>query len=483
MQVKNAGALPGSMSTRGNYGWYLDHEGREFRRASTLLKQVETDTYNLDQWKLRQVAEGLAIRDDLVLAVKAMGRPDPVSGWSSADKSKLNGITKDAMQAAKQADGARKGTALHDLTERLDRGEDIESVCRGLPAGISTIIRAYDFMRRNNGWVNVEIERTIVNDALNVAGTFDRVERITGLTALMGGSWTCQHGHTHTDESQVIADVKSEAEPWRNGLHIPPQLAIYSRALRMWVPNGSTVTFERGKNDTVTVPAGDYVTAPCVRQDVGVVVHVLDGAATPYFVDLTAGWRLAQRAAAQMDDVSASKRKLGEAGAWFVEMPGVVKPKPVQMFTEHAVAVQPASSTAPDLVGRDVVAGKRATAEGEINAAGAEGTWEARRGADGMFRWHRVEVPAGTYGPSVAERPTAGLDEPDRQAIEVIWMAADLPALGRVFEIYTGTLGREWRGRVAEAAEARRRQIECPQRALHAGNGKCACGWVTGVAA
>jgi len=480
MQVTNAKPLPGSMSTRGNYGWYLDHEGVEYRRASTLLKQVETDTYNLDQWKLRQVAEGLALRDDLVLSVKAMGRPDPVSGWTQADKSKLNGIVRDAMGAAKQSDGARKGTALHDLTERLDRGENIESVCRGLPAGPSTILRAYDFMRRSNGWTNVEIERTVVNDELQVAGTFDRVETIAGLTALMGGSWVCQHGHTHGEESNVIADVKSEAEPWRNGLHIPPQLAIYSRAKRMWLPNGASVTFERGRNDTVTVPAGDYVTAPCVRQDVAVVVHVIDGTATPYFVDLTAGWRLAQRAAAQMDDVNASKKRLGEAGAWFVEMPGIVKPKPVQMFTDHAVATQPASTTAPRLVGRDVVAGKRPAAEGELNAAGAEGTFEARRDADGMIRWHPVEV---TAPPAPSTVPAGNLDEPDRQAIEVVWLAGDLDALARVYEIYTGTLGREWKGRVAEAAEARRRQIECPQRALHTGSGKCACGWVTGLSA
>src|SRR5690349_8576776 len=155
---------PGPMPTGGPWGWYRDHEGNQWRRVSKLLKYAETDTYNLDVWKQRQVAEGLAIRDDLVLAIKAMGRPDPAEGWSKDQKKKIDGIVKDAMTAAKQRDGARAGTALHDLTERLDRGEDVESVVRGLPATAATILRAYDFLVRENGWRSIEIERTVVCD-------------------------------------------------------------------------------------------------------------------------------------------------------------------------------------------------------------------------------------------------------------------------------------------------------------------------------
>ena len=246
-QITAAAPKQPTMPTGGRWGWYRDHNGDEWQRVSTMIKKVETDTYNLEQWKLRQVAEGLAIRDDLVLSVKAMGRLDPLLGWSKADKTKLNGLTRDAMNAAKQADGARKGTALHDLTERLDRGEDIESVVRGLPAGPATILRAYDFLRKANGWRTVEIERTVVCDELEVAGTFDRIELIPGLAALLGPG-TCQYGHLEGDhaamgvlELPVIMDVKSEAQPWLNGLHIGPQLGIYSRAKRMWHAIGGTV--------------------------------------------------------------------------------------------------------------------------------------------------------------------------------------------------------------------------------------------------
>jgi hypothetical protein len=451
-------ARTGPMPTGGRWGWYQDHEGNQFRRVSTLVKEVETDGYNLEQWFKRQVAEGLALRDDLVLALKAMGRPDPLIGWSKDEKDKINGIVKDAMAAAKQKDGARSGTAYHDLTERVDRGEPIEDVVRGLPATAATTLRAYDFLRRENGWRSVEIERTVVCDELEVAGTFDRVDLVPGLAAMLGPG-QCQYGHDETDhavtglpggELPVIADVKTESAPWLNGLHIGPQLAIYSRAKRMWRATGGMVpllntdgtpkTYERS-GDPIMIPAGEYVPAPCVRQDVAIVVHLHEGAAVPLFINLVEGWGAAQAAYAQAERKSRAKRKLGTKGAWFAEVPNIKRPPAAAMLVDQTLATNPA--------GAAQVAVKR---------------------PDGMVTW--VAAPE-------APAQSGALDDIDRQAIDSIWSQDDTEGLRRVWEIYTKTVGRTWGGRVAEAGEARRRQVQCEQRSLHTG-GKCACGWVHG---
>lgn len=470
-------ARTGPMPTGGRWGWYRDHEGNEFRRVSTLVKEVETDNYTLENWKLRQVAEGLAVRDDLVLSVKAMGRPeDPEIGWTYDQKRKLDGLVKDAMAAARQRDGARAGTAYHDLTERLDRGEDVDSVVRGLPATAAVTLRAYAYLRRENGWVNIETERTVVCDELEVAGTFDRVDLVPGLAAMLGPG-ECQYGHGPGDEHfgghddrpfaelPVIDDVKTEKDPTLNGLHIGPQLAIYSRAKRMWRPTGGAVplldrdgkpkTYEKS-GDVIYVPDGEYVAAPCVRQDIGIVVHLANGTATPLFINLTEGWEAAQAAYAQANRKARAKRKLGTSGAWFAEVPGVKRPPAASMLVEHTAVTNPAG-----------------------------GAQVAVRGADGMVRWE--PAPVGNHGDtlptSAAATQSGQLDDVDRQAIEAIWTKTDVEELRAVWEIYTQTVGREWAGRVAEAGAARLAQLQCVQRALHTpATAKCACGWAPGVA-
>lgn len=504
----------GSMPTDGRWDRYRDHEGREYQRVSTLIKKVETDRYHLDLWIKRQVLIGASRRDDIVTGVKAM-KPHPVTGWSDAQKSDLNKLVKTAEEAAKDTDGAVLGTATHTLTERLDRGEPLDDVVAGLPAQIERDVRAYEALIRLNGWRSIEIERTVVNDEIDVAGTFDRVYFIPGLTELLGPG-QCQHGHeAHHDYGQflsVIGDVKSERSPEKNGLHIGPQLAIYARARRMWLPEGQ------------------YVDTPCVRQDVAVAVHVRDGHATPYFVDIRSGWTAALAARTQNEREKAAK-------AWLAPMPGIREPAPMEVAAAVAVSqdygnpdrpgtlvmpplpgAQPwhdavntacnncaslvASATRVDGTPCDVICtacGKTALPANGIDIvtgeAAAPGTQVSYRRPDGMVEWRPVaESPIGTQvtvsGIGFTKVDTqenvvshGALDDVDKQAIDTVWSATDLGGLARVFEIYTGTVGREWRGRVAEAGAARRAQIECVQRATHGAPGglKCACGWTKGI--
>lgn len=518
---------PGQMPTNGYHGWYRDHEGVDRQRVSELIKKVKGDTTYLDKWKLRQVAEGMAVRDDLVLAVKAMGRPSqqPRGEWSRADKDKINDICATAMGAAKERDGATTGTAHHDLTERIDRGEPLESVVRGLPGDVAMTVRAYSALLSLNGWEVVEIERTVDCPELAVRGSFDRVFRIASIP----GPWLCQHGHTHEDASQVIGDVKSEKDPTLNGLHIGPQLGIYSRAPRMWIPSGEWAPLVRdGKPVTradgseVQVMLGEYVPTPCVRQDVGVVVHVGDGRAVPLFIDLDRGWKAAVRAREQAEDEKIAARKLGAAGAFFAPMK-VIEPAPASLLVEQAVATRPGDPfrPGPGLAGMTLstvgappaetgdtrtttitatfdgarpVPAADVAPEGTRHAAttnnGVKVDEIAVRGADGLVRWEPATAPVTTVGDTVsvggieftkiAEDPTPGPGEPGtplfRMLIDEIWKATTVERLGELWQLGQDN-GVKWVGPVEMAGAARQRQITCVQRALHSTAGKCACGW------
>lgn len=454
----------GSMPTDGRWGWYKDHTGEQFQRVSTLIKKVETDDYHLRLWERRQVLVGAAARDDVVLGAKAM-KPHPVTGWSDAQKRELNKLVEKAEEAAKETDGAVLGTAVHTLTERLDRGEDVESVVRGLPAQAERDLRAYAKLIELNDWRSVEIERTVINDELAVAGTFDRVYEIPGLSALLG-PWVCQYGHTHeplTHKSFVIGDVKTERSPEKNGLHIGPQLGTYSRARRMWLPSG------------------EYVPATCVRQDVAVVVHVKDGHATPYFVDINAGWEAAQAARAQAEREKASKR-------WLAPMPGIKEPPPFEVAGATAVTQGYGTLTMPPVP--EEVAVQVAPGVVAWQPIGEQGPELRSLPVDSTVH----ELPIGTQtvvgGVTFTKIDTVenslargALDDVDRQAIEAIWVAPDIDHLQRTVNIYTDLLDRTLAGRVQEAAAARWQQLTCVQRALHTGGpgAKCACGWVTGI--
>jgi hypothetical protein len=499
----------GAMPTTGRWGWYQDHEGAIYRRVSTLVKEVETDNYNLDNWKLRQVLIGAARRDDLIVAVKSMGAPDPATGWTREQKKLQDELAEKAMEAAKDSDGAITGTAVHTLTERVDRGEPIDQVAAGLPAGVAQSLRAYAGLRELNGWQTIEIERTVICDELEVGGTFDRVDLVPGLAALLGPG-TCQHGcETHTigmnvpggiipPELPVVVDVKTEKDPTLNGLHIGPQLAIYSRARRMWRPTGGTHDLMRdgeivryASGDPVQVPNGEYVPAPCVRQDVAIVVHVLNGDANPLFVNLTEGWEAAQAAYEQINRKARAKRRVGAAGAWFVPVPNMNKPRGLDTFVQTAVAADYANPNRPGAgqVGEIVTVGgieftrevaAAAVASDPALAFGADGRTliavpeqvAVKDPATGLVSW-QGDVKA-------ADDAAAAKDVVRGQLVEAIWKARTVAALGILWNMAKDR-GVPWAGPIAMAGEARKRQIECPQRPLHTGAGvTCACGWMSG---
>jgi hypothetical protein len=178
-----------------------------YTRATTYVDCIE-DRYELGQWEKRMVARGLSIRPDLLLRVNSLG-PTPDKYLESAAykawKEDMDGLTKDAKEAAKAAEGANIGTALHALTERIDRGQKVEDVPREYRGHLE------NYRQATATFTAVEIERFMVNDDLQVGGTPDRILKIDNYDQL------------------IIGDIKTGSIEYGMG-KIAMQLAMYAHS-------------------------------------------------------------------------------------------------------------------------------------------------------------------------------------------------------------------------------------------------------------
>ena len=201
-------------------------ETRPYTRATNFAK-LASDTFGLTAWQIRKVVEGLAARPDLVLAASAL---------SSADTKALDGIAKAAKEHAGGSTGATIGTALHTLTEKVDRGEtpavaapydaDLAAYTASLAAAGLTILPEW-------------IEQVVAVPELEVAGTLDRIVRTA-------------------DGRLVIADLKTgRTLPFGE---IAIQLALYANA---------SFVFDH--------VAGELHPMPDVDRAVGLVFHMPAG--------------------------------------------------------------------------------------------------------------------------------------------------------------------------------------------------------------
>lgn len=208
-----------------------------YTRCTTLAGTIE-DTFNLARWQQRTVAIGLTDRPDLQLAVAA----------HRDDKKKLNQVCEQAIEAGKGKAAATTGTALHALTERVDRKEELGAI----PETYKEDLRAYWRVTRDLD--PVEIESFVVQDELKIGGTFDRLVKFRG-----------QH---------FIADIKTGSISWGVG-KIAMQLAVYSRGLRY---DHNTATRTPLPGDT--------------SQERAIIIHLPAGTGTCslHWVDIDAGW-------------------------------------------------------------------------------------------------------------------------------------------------------------------------------------------------
>jgi hypothetical protein len=216
---------------------------KPYRRWSSYGDVLE-DRYNLERWKVRMAALGLADRTDLLLAVAA----------HREDKDRLNEVCEQAIEAAKASAAATTGTALHALSELVDRGEQLPA----LPDSARADLEAYRETMRQ-----VEVvasEQFVVCDEVEAAGSFDRVLRINGVN--------------------YIGDLKTGSIKW--GLEkIAVQLAGYSRSAIYDIPTGQRTPLNVDQNNAL-------------------VVHLPQGEAKCelVWVNIAAGWRGVQLAQA-----------------------------------------------------------------------------------------------------------------------------------------------------------------------------------------
>ena len=229
-------------------------------RATTLAR-VLADEYNLERWKLRQVAIGLATAPDLIALAASAPRDD---------KATLNDVVKKAMNRAESDRGANLGTALHAFTHRRARGETIESM--RVPSALIGDLEAYERCMREHALTELPdlVERIVVNTKVGAAGTFDRI--------------VAQRPGKVNAAPMSVLDLKTAKSLEYSFLEIAIQLAIYAHADYLWHP-----------------PTGTYTQMPTdgtVDLFRALVLHLPVGAAqgTLWAVNIHEGWEYAQLA-------------------------------------------------------------------------------------------------------------------------------------------------------------------------------------------
>ena len=152
-----------------------------YGRPSGLGKNVG-DGFALSQWSQRMVLCGIVT--DAALAAEARALLD-MDQESREFKELANALADRAKDAAKAGLAAERGTHTHALTE--DHDNEVDWVARaeaGVDLGIpheaqQALVDVWRRCLADNGLEVLATEAKVVNDRLRVAGTLDRIVRLT----------------------------------------------------------------------------------------------------------------------------------------------------------------------------------------------------------------------------------------------------------------------------------------------------------------
>ena len=157
---------------------------------------------------------------------------DP-STWDLATKKACNQIVEDAAAVALAHRAADIGTAVHRMTEMLDRGQPVDA------GPYEADLEAYANALVAAGLTVVDVECRLVCDDLEMAGTADRI---------LDASTT---GH-------LVADIKTGETVDYGGLGWAAQLAAYAHR-QLYDPDTGERTPHPGRS---TRPSGSSSTSP-----------------------------------------------------------------------------------------------------------------------------------------------------------------------------------------------------------------------------
>lgn len=309
-------------------------KAKAYTRATTVAEVLD-DRYNLELWKMRQVAVGLTRRNDLLLKVAA----------DENDKKTVNAACQEAMDAAAAGAAANTGTALHRILERVDCGE---LTLAEVPELFADVVERY---RSALDAAGVEV----------VADACERIHVLDGLAEPLAGM---ADRHVIVGGQRYIADVKTGAGIDYGAGGFAVQLAIYAHATSLY----------------------DYVTEthaepPPLDRERGLIIHVpaAGGDVTLHWLDIAAGREALDHA---LWARSWRKRK-GLLTAY--DEPPAAKPKPKRSTPTR---IEP-SDTTPDRTPATAPEG------GTVDAAKVQALREKARADDVVARTMRRWIEDG----------------------------------------------------------------------------------------
>lgn len=143
----------------------VDGKWERFRRPSSAGKILD-DEANLVDWQKRTIVYGAAQRPDLMAEVSVLD--------FERDKKPIRDIVEECLVSGKGTQAANKGTAIHKMLDRIDRGDEWTPA----PNYVAACDSYVDAMA-GYGLIPIDVEVHCVNVRYRMAGTMDRRYRTT----------------------------------------------------------------------------------------------------------------------------------------------------------------------------------------------------------------------------------------------------------------------------------------------------------------